>query len=64
LLKVGRPTDLREICDEVAAPASRFPGRSIWDGGKREVEQGRLVNVADPKSKNWVLALPEWQTKA
>jgi hypothetical protein len=64
LLKVGRPTDLREIRDDVASPTSRFPGRSIWDGGKREVEQGRLVNVADPKGRHWVLALPEWQTKA
>ena len=61
LLKVGRPAELREIRDAVAAPASRFPGRSIWDGGKREVEQGRLLNVADEnKGEDWVLALPEW----
>lgn len=62
LQKAGRPASLREIRDAVAAPASRFPARSIWDGGKREVEQGRLVNVADPsKGEDWVLALPEWQ---
>jgi hypothetical protein len=61
LLKVGRPAELREIRDAVAAPASRFDGRSIWDGGKREVEQGRLVNVADEsKGEDWVLSLPEW----
>lgn len=61
LAKVGRPANLREIRDAVAAPASRFDGRSIWDGGKREVEQGRLLNVADPlKREDWVLALPEW----
>jgi hypothetical protein len=61
LAKVGRPADLREIRDAVAAPASRFDGRSIWDGGKREVEQGRLLNVADEaKGEDWVLALPEW----
>jgi hypothetical protein len=61
LLKVGRPAELREIRDAVAAPASRFDGRSIWDGGKREVEQGRIVNVADQsKGEDWVLALPEW----
>ena len=61
LLKIGRPAELREIRDAVAAPASRFDGRSIWDGGKREVEQGRLVNVADEdKGEDWVLALPEW----
>lgn len=61
LLKVGRPAELREIRDAVAAPASRFDGRSIWDGGKREVEQGRLLNVADEhKGEDWVLALPEW----
>jgi hypothetical protein len=61
LLKVGRPAELREIRDAVSAPASRFDGRSIWDGGKREVEQGRLVNVADEsKGEDWVLALPEW----
>jgi hypothetical protein len=47
LTKLGRPADLREIRDAVAAPISRFDGRSIWDGGKREVEQGRLLNVAD-----------------
>ena len=47
LLKVGRPSELREIRDAVAAPVSRFDGRSIWDGGKREVEQGRMVNIAD-----------------
>ena len=59
LLKIGRPADLREIRDAVAAPASRFDGRSIWDGGKREVEQGRMVNVADhSKGENWVLSLP------
>jgi hypothetical protein len=62
LLKVGRPAELREIRDAVAAPASRFDGRSIWDGGKREVEQGRLLNVADEsKGEDWVLSLPEWQ---
>ena len=61
LLKVGRPAELREIRDAVAAPASRFDGRSIWDGGKREVEQGRLLNVADEKKgEDWVLSLPEW----
>jgi hypothetical protein len=61
LEKVGRPAELREIRDAVAAPASRFDGRSIWDGGKREVEQGRLVNVADEsKGEDWVLSLPEW----
>lgn len=64
LSKVGRPADLREIRDAVAAPASRFDGRSIWDGGKREVEQGRLLNVADEvKGEDWVLALPEWVTQ-
>ncbi|HEV2274256.1 MAG TPA: hypothetical protein VGR96_08825 [Acidobacteriaceae bacterium] len=63
LAKVGRPTDLREIRDALATPASRFEGRSIWDGGKREVEQGRLLNVADErKGEDWVLALPEWRT--
>jgi hypothetical protein len=62
LLKVGRHAELREIRDAVAAPASRFDGRSIWDGGKREVEQGRLINVADQsKGEDWVLALPEWK---
>jgi hypothetical protein len=61
LTKLGRPADLREIRDAVAAPISRFDGRSIWDGGKREVEQGRLLNVADEtKGEDWVLALPEW----
>jgi hypothetical protein len=61
LLKVGRPVDLRDIRDVVASPASRFDGRSIWDGGKREVEQGRLLNVADAsKGEDWVLSLPEW----
>jgi hypothetical protein len=64
LTKLGRPADLREIRDAVAAPISRFDGRSIWDGGKREVEQGRLVNVADEtKGEDWVLALPEWGLK-
>ncbi len=62
LTKLGHPADLREIRDAVAAPASRFEGRSIWDGGKREVEQGRLINVADErKGEDWVLALPEWR---
>jgi hypothetical protein len=62
LLKIGRPTELRKIRDAVASPASRFGGRSIWDGGKREVEQGRLVNVADgKKGEDWVLSLPEWK---
>jgi hypothetical protein len=61
LLKVRRPTGLREIRDAVASPASRFDRRSIWDGGKREVEQGRLLNVADEsKGQDWVLSLPEW----
>src|ERR1700722_14383951 len=61
LLKVGRPAEIREIRKAVASPASRFDGRSIWDGGKREVAQGRMVNVADPsKGEDWVLALPEW----
>ncbi len=61
LLKVGRPSELREIRDAVAAPVSRFDARSIWDGGKREVEQGRMVNVADvEKGEDWVLSLPEW----
>lgn len=64
LTKLGRPADLREIRDAVAAPISRFDGRSIWDGGKREVEQGRLLNVADEtKGEDWVLALPEWGLK-
>jgi hypothetical protein len=62
LLKVGRPSELREIRDAVAAPASRFDGRSIWDGGKREVEQGRMMNIADHlKGEDWVLSLPEWE---
>jgi len=61
LLQVGRPTELRKIRDAVASPASRFDARSIWDGGKREVEQGRLLNVADEsKGQDWVLSLPEW----
>jgi hypothetical protein len=61
LENVGRPANLREIRDAVAAPASRFDPRSIWDGGKREVEQGRLLNVAqESKGEDWVLALPEW----
>ncbi len=65
LTKLGHPADLREIRDAVAAPASRFEGRSIWDGGKREVEQGRLINVADErKGEDWVLALPEWRQQA
>jgi hypothetical protein len=65
LLKVGRPTELREIRDAVAAPASRFDGRSIWDGGKREVEQGRILNIADQgKGEDWVLSLPEWEQNA
>jgi hypothetical protein len=64
LAKVGRPSNLREIRDAVAAPASRFDARSIWDGGKREVEQGRLLNVAnEAKGEDWVLALPEWGKK-
>lgn len=62
LLKVGRPSELREIRDAVAAPVSRFDGRSIWDGGKREVQRGRLLNVADQsKGEDWVLSLPEWE---
>jgi hypothetical protein len=61
LLKVGRPTELRKTRDAVASPASRFDARSIWDGGKREVGQGRLLNVADEsKGQDWVLSLPEW----
>ena len=61
LLQVGRPTELRKIRDAVASPASRFDARSIWDGGKREVEQGRMVNIADEgKGEDWVLSLPEW----
>ncbi len=62
LLKVGRPAELREIRNAVASPVSRFAARSIWDGGKREVEQGRMVNVADQsKGEDWVLSLPEWE---
>jgi hypothetical protein len=62
LLRMGRPTELGEIRDAVAFPASRFTGRSIWDGGKREVEQGRLINVSEAsKGETWMLALPEWQ---
>jgi hypothetical protein len=62
LLKVGRPAELREIRNAVASPMSRFDARSIWDGGKREVEQGRMVNVADEsKGEDWVLSLPEWE---
>lgn len=60
LEKMGRPVSLREIRDAVSAPNSRFDGRSIWDGAKRELEQGRLRNVADG-GKDWVLALPEWE---
>lgn len=64
LERVGHPVDLREIRDAVAAPASRFEPRSIWDGGKREVEQGRMLNVADEsQGEDWVLALPEWRLK-
>lgn len=64
LTKVGRPANLREIRDAVAAPVSRFDARSIWEGGKREVEQGRLLNLADEaKGEDWVLALPEWIKK-
>ncbi len=62
LLNVGRPSKLREIRDAVAAPVSRFDARSIWDGGKREVEQGRLLNIANQeKGEDWVLSLPEWE---
>jgi len=62
LQRSGRPTELGEIRDAVATPASRFTGRSIWDGAKREVEHGRLINVADQSNgEAWVLALPEWQ---
>src|ERR1700722_5977515 len=65
LLKVGRPTGLREIRDAVASPVSRFDRRSIWGCGKREVEQGRLVNVADAsKGQDWVLSLPEWAKRS
>jgi hypothetical protein len=65
LLKVGRPTDLRLIREAVAAPASRFDARSIWDGGKREVEQGRMLNVAaGGNPEEWVLSLPEWEQAA
>jgi hypothetical protein len=46
----------------VAAPASRFDGRSIWDGGKRAVQEGRMLNVAETsRGEDWVLALPEWE---
>ena len=58
LLKVGRPSELREIRDAVAAPVSRFDGRSIWDGGKREVEQGRLLNIADQEQGRGLGAFP------
>ena len=60
LLKIGRPAELREIRDAVAKPASRFDARSIWEGGKREVEQGRMLNLAEPQNKGeeWVLSLP------
>src|ERR1700678_1329721 len=62
LLKVGRPSELREIRDAVAAPVSRFDGRSIWSRGKRVVEQGRMVNIADAgKGDDWVLSLPDWE---
>jgi hypothetical protein len=62
LLKAGRPSGLREICAAVAVPMSRFDARSIWDGGKREVERGRILNVANKeKGEAWVLALPEWE---
>jgi hypothetical protein len=62
LLKIGRPVELREIRDAVAAPASRFNAKSIWDGGKREVEQGRILNIADQnKGEEWVLSLPDWK---
>ena len=65
LAKVGRPAELREIRDAVSAPVSRFDARSIWDGGKREVEQGRMRNVADEqKGEDWVLSLPEWEDLA
>jgi hypothetical protein len=61
LLKLGRPADLREIRDAVASPRSRFDGRSIWDGAKREIGHGRLLNVAEEsKGEDWVLSLPEW----
>ena len=65
LLKIGRPVELREIRDAVAAPASRFNAKSIWDGGKREVEQGRMLNIADQnKGGEWVLSLPEWKRES
>lgn len=65
LLKIGRPAELREIRDAVAEPASRFNARSIWDGGKREVEQGRMLNIADGnKGEDWVLSLPEWKRES
>ena len=58
LSKIGRPVELREIRDAVAAPASRFNARSIWDGGKREVEQGRMLNIADGEQRRGLGALP------
>jgi hypothetical protein len=65
LLKIGRPAELREIRDAVAEPASRFTARSIWDGGKREVKQGRMLNIADQnKGEEWVLSLPEWKRES
>ena len=65
LAKMGKPTDLRQICDALEAPSSRFDARSIWDGAKREVEFGRVVNVANKsQGETWVLALPEWSKKA
>ena len=39
--------ELREIRDAVASPVSRFDARSIWDGGKRAVKQGRMLKSAD-----------------
>jgi hypothetical protein len=57
LSKMGRPAGLREIRDAVAAPVSRFAAGSIWDGGKREVAQGRLLNVAARgRGEDWVVA--------
>lgn len=65
LAKVGKPTELRQVCDALEAPNSRFNARSIWDGAKREVEFRRVLNVADKsKGEAWVLALPEWRKKA
>ena len=65
LKKMGRPADLREVCDVLKAPNSRFNARSIWDGAKREVDLRRVVNVADRgKGETWVLALPEWRMRA